>query len=48
MKRTFATSRYGWQRDLPDCRDHLYSAPLAAPGPVPNLASDFWTIRIVQ
>jgi C1A family cysteine protease len=31
----FATSRYGWQRDLPDCRDHLYSAPLAALGPVP-------------
>ena len=35
MKRMFATSRYGWQRDLPDCRDHLYSAPLAALGPVP-------------
>ena len=92
-KKSFTTSRYGWQPDLPDHRDYLYAAPLAALGLVPakmdlrsqcppvydqgqlgsctanaigaaiqkgyftlpyayvtdeNLASDFWTVRIVQ
>ncbi len=37
-KKSFATSRYGWQPDLPDQRDHLYAAPLAAIGPVPAKA----------
>src|ERR1039457_3910241 len=34
-KKSFTTSRYGWQPDLPDHRDQLYAAPLAAIGPVP-------------
>ena len=37
-KKSFATSRYGWQPDLPDQRDHLYAAPLAAIGLVPAKA----------
>ncbi|HEX4737215.1 MAG TPA: C1 family peptidase [Allosphingosinicella sp.] len=28
-------SRYGWVPDFPDARDHLYSAPIAAIGPLP-------------
>jgi C1A family cysteine protease len=32
---TFQIRRYGWQRDLPDHRDHVYAAPLAALGPLP-------------
>lgn len=28
-------SRYGWVPDLPDARDHLYSAPIMALGPLP-------------
>lgn len=31
----FQTSRYGWQRDLPDHRDFLFTAPLATLGPLP-------------
>jgi len=31
----FQTRRYGWQRDLPDYRDHVFAAPLAALGPLP-------------
>lgn len=27
--------RYGWVPDLPDARDHLYSAPIAHIGPLP-------------
>jgi C1A family cysteine protease len=34
-KKSFTTSRYGWQPDLPDHRDYLYAAPLAALGLVP-------------
>lgn len=34
-KNLFTTRHYGWQRDLPDHRDHLYAAPLAALGVVP-------------
>src|ERR1035437_10173094 len=34
-KKPFPTSRYGWQPDLPDHRDYLYAAPLAALGLVP-------------
>jgi C1A family cysteine protease len=30
-----STSRYGWQPDLPDHRDHLYAAPVAVLGAVP-------------
>jgi len=30
-----ACCRYGWQRDLPDARDHIFSAPFAALGPLP-------------
>lgn len=33
-QKSFTTSRYGWQPDLPDHRDHLYAAPLAALGPL--------------
>ena len=29
------TKRYGWIPDLPDHRDHVYAAPLAALGPLP-------------
>ena len=32
----FQTKRYGWQRDLPDHRDHVFAAPLAALGPLPS------------
>jgi C1A family cysteine protease len=36
MKRSpFQVRRYGWQRDLPDHRDHVFAAPLAALGPLP-------------
>src|SRR5438309_10585387 len=28
-------TRYGWVPDLPDARDHLYSAPITAIGPLP-------------
>ena len=31
----FSARGYGWQRDLPDHRDHVYAAPLAALGPLP-------------
>jgi C1A family cysteine protease len=34
-QKSLTTGRYGWQPDLPDQRDHLYAAPLAAIGPVP-------------
>jgi C1A family cysteine protease len=34
-KRAFQISRYGWQRDLPDHRDHVFAAPLKALGPLP-------------
>ena len=27
---TYSTKHYGWLRDLPDQRDHLYAAPVAA------------------
>jgi C1A family cysteine protease len=30
-----STSRYGWIPDLPDARDHLFAAPMAALGPLP-------------
>ena len=30
------TGRYGWVPDLPDVRDHLFSAPLARIGPLPT------------
>jgi len=43
---SFKVSRYGWVPDLPDHRDHLYAAPVEVAGA--NLASDFWTIRVVQ
>ena len=35
VKKSFTTSRYGWQPDLPDQRDHVYAAPMAAIGLVP-------------
>jgi len=35
-KRAFQIRRYGWQRDLPDHRDHVFAAPLAALGPLPT------------
>src|ERR1700690_159149 len=31
-------ARYGWSPDLPDQRDHLYSAPLPRLGPLPPKA----------
>ena len=31
----FTTRCYGWQRDLPDHRDYVYAAPLAALGMMP-------------
>ena len=34
-KRAFQIHRYGWQRDLPDHRDYVFAAPLAALGPLP-------------
>jgi len=40
---SFKVSRHGWVPDLPD---HLYAAPVEVAGA--NLASDFWTIRVVQ
>lgn len=30
--------RFGWVPDLPDARDHLYSAPMATLGPLPTSA----------
>ena len=27
---TYSIKRYGWIRDIPDQRDHLYAAPVAA------------------
>ena len=30
-----STSRYGWIPDLPDARDHMFAAPMAALGPLP-------------
>jgi C1A family cysteine protease len=33
--RQYHVSRYGWVPDLPDARDHLYSAPIARIGPLP-------------
>jgi len=33
-KSPFQVCRYGWQRDLPDHRDHVFAAPLAALGPL--------------
>jgi hypothetical protein len=39
MKRSpFQVRRYGWQRDLPDHRDHVFAAPLATLGPLPAKA----------
>lgn len=32
---TYQVKRYGWLPDLPDARDHKYSAPLATLGPLP-------------
>jgi C1A family cysteine protease len=37
-KSLFQISRYGWQRDLPDHRDHQFAAPLMALGPLPAKA----------
>jgi hypothetical protein len=38
-KKTVVPARtYGWQPDLPDIRDHLYSAPLLRLGPVDGIA----------
>ena len=34
----FQVRRYGWQRDLPDHRDHVFAAPLATLGPLPAKA----------
>lgn len=34
-KNLFQIRRYGWQRDLPDHRDHIFAAPSAALGPLP-------------
>jgi len=34
-KAVFQIRRYGWQRDLPDHRDHVFAAPLAALGLLP-------------
>jgi C1A family cysteine protease len=34
--RTHSVQRYGWVPDLPDVRDHLYSAPIARIGPLPK------------
>jgi C1A family cysteine protease len=31
----YTTQRYGWLRDLPDHRDHMYAAPLVALGTLP-------------
>ena len=31
-------SRYGWQPDLPDHRDHLYAAPMEMIGAIPAKA----------
>ncbi|HEY5042281.1 MAG TPA: hypothetical protein VIK53_09780 [Verrucomicrobiae bacterium] len=36
MKRMFATSRFGWQRDPPGDRHHLQAAPLSVSGPAPG------------
>jgi hypothetical protein len=57
LKRKFMIckiSRCGWLPNLPDHRDYLYSAPAEIVGALPysylisaNLASDFWTIRVV-
>lgn len=33
--RQHKVQRYGWVPDLPDARDHLYSAPIARIGPLP-------------
>ena len=33
--RQHSIARYGWVPDLPDARDHLYSAPIARLGPLP-------------
>lgn len=51
----FQARGYGWQKDLPDQRDHLYTAPRPLLAPLPyayvteaNLAADFWTVRLVQ
>ena len=48
-------SHYEWLPDLPDHRDYLYAAPIAIAAVLPcayltaaNLASDFWTIRLVH
>lgn len=36
--RPYNVKHYGWVPDLPDARDHLYSAPMAAIGPLPPSA----------
>jgi C1A family cysteine protease len=36
--RVYNVKYYGWVPDLPDARDHLYSAPMAAIGPLPPSA----------
>ena len=33
---TYSTKHYGWLRDLPDQRDHLYAAPVAALAALPT------------
>lgn len=33
--REYQVKRYGWVPDLPDARDHLYSAPISRIGPLP-------------
>ena len=33
---TYSTKHYGWLRDLPDQRDHLYAAPVAALAVLPT------------
>lgn len=34
--RVHSIRKYGWLPDLPDARDHLYAAPLAEIGPLPE------------
>lgn len=36
--RQYSIQHYGWVPDLPDARDHLYSAPIARIGPLPPSA----------
>ena len=34
--RQYHVKRYGWVPDLPDARDHVYSAPISRIGPLPT------------